>query len=167
MPNSRPARLSWLKSPISARPAPVHLADGGRGGGRVTELGEEVPPVLPELSGQHLVHGAGRQRRRGFLQLGQRGPVRAGDLRRQRRLEDGQRLAQLHGAALELAQDAEDLLGGALLDLLRDDLGRPAADALPHPDGRAARQSDRQPGHLRSSGHGVLGHVVHIDHCSA
>ena len=145
----------------------VHLADGGRGGGRVAELGKEVPPVLPEFPGQHLVHGARGQRRRGFLEPGQRGPVRPRDLRRQRRLEDGQRLAQLHGAALELAQDAEDLLGRALLDLLRDDLGRPAADTLPHPDGRPTRQSDRQPCHLRSPGHRVLENVAHTDHCPA
>ena len=144
----------------------VHLADRGRRGGRVAELGEEVAPVLAQFSGQHLVHGAGRQRRRGLLQLGQRGPVRSRDLRRKRRLEDGQRLAQLHGAALELAQHAEDLLGRALLDLLGDELGQ-AADAFPQPDGRAARQPDRQPGHLRGPGHRALGHVAHTDHCPA
>jgi len=86
---------------------------------------------------------------------------------RQRRLEDGQRLAQLHGTALELTQDAEDLFRRALLDFLRHDLGRPPADPLSHPDGRAASQPDRQPGHLRGPGHRVLGHVVHTHHCPA
>src|SRR5262249_46715816 len=141
----------------------VHLADGRRRRGRVVEPGEAVPPVLPELPGQHLVHGAGGQRRRGLLQPGQGGPVRPRDLGRQRRLEDRQRLAQLHRAALELTQDAENLLGGALLYLLRDDLGRTAADPLSDPDGGAARQPDRQPGHFGRPGHRVPGHVVHTE----
>ena len=161
---SRAGVLDLHRDPLAVAPhGLVHLADGRGGGGRVVELGKVVPPVLAELPGQYLVHGAGRQRRRGLLQLGQRGPVRPGDLRRQRRLEDRQRLAQLHGAALELAQDAEDLVGRALLYFLRDDLGRPPADPLPDPDGRAARQPDRQPGHLRGPGHRVLGHVAHPD----
>src|SRR5580658_8777742 len=70
--------------------------------------------------------------------------VRAGDLRGQRRLEDGQRLAELERPALELAQDPEDLLGGALLDFLRDDLGRSPAQALAEPERGAADQAHRQ-----------------------
>jgi hypothetical protein len=159
--DQRPARAGVLDLhrdlPAVASRRLVHLADGRRGGRGVAELGEVVPPVLAQVGGQHLVHGAGGQRRRGLLQLGQRGPVRPGDLGRQRRLEDGQRLAQLHGAALELAEDPEDLVGGALLYFLGHDLGRPAADPLPDPEGRAARQPDRQPGHLGGPGHGVLG----------
>ena len=101
----------------------VDLPDGCRGGGRVVELGEVVPPGLAQVFGQHLMHAASGQRRRGLLQLGQRGAVRPGDLGRQRRLEDRQRLAELHGAALELAEHPEDLVGGALLYFLGDDLG--------------------------------------------
>ena len=41
----------------------------------------------------------------------------AGQLVGQRRLEDRHRLAELHRPALELAEGAEELLGGALLDL--------------------------------------------------
>ena len=148
----------------------VDLPDRRRGRGHVVERREQRAPVLAQVGGQHLVHGTGGQRRRGFLQPGQRGPVRPGDLGRQRRLEDRQRLAQLHGAALELAQDPEDLVGRAPLDLLGHDLGGPAADPLPDPQCRAAREPDGQPGQLGGPGHRVARHIVHDDivpHASA
>src|SRR6185503_19747054 len=50
-----------------------------------------------------------------LLQLRQGRAVGAGDLLRERRLEDGQGLAELHGAALELPEHLEQLVGGALL----------------------------------------------------
>ena len=59
----------------------------------------------------------------------------------QRRLEDGQRLAELHRAALELAQGAEELLGGALLDVGHHGLGRGAAQPAAHPDGACVPRS--------------------------
>ena len=88
---------------------PVHLADG-RGGGRlVVEPGEAVPPPLAQVIGEHLVNGLDRHRWCGFLQPGQGGPVRLGDLRGQHGLEYRQRLPELHRAALKVAQDPENL----------------------------------------------------------
>ncbi len=148
----------------------VDLADRGGRGGRVVELLKLIAPVLAQVGRQHLVHGARGQRRSGFLQPGQRGPVRPGDLGRQRRLEDRQRLAQLHGAALELAQDPEDLVGRAPLDLLGHDLGGPPADPLPEAQCRAAHEPDGQPGELGGPGHRIARHIVHNDivpHASA
>jgi hypothetical protein len=103
---------------------PIDAAAAGASSNEVND----VPPVVPEVGGEHPVHRGGRQRRRGLLQPGQRRPVGAGQLGRQRRLEDRQRLAELHRPALELAEHPEDLVGGALLDLLRDDLRRLAPD---------------------------------------
>ena len=97
-----------------------------------------------ELLAQHLVHDGGRQRRRGLLQLGQRGPVGRGDLLGQRGLEDGQRLAELHGPALELPEDLEHLGGGAGLQFRRDHLGRLAAEPLPDAEGGASGDAQRQ-----------------------
>ena len=83
-----------------------------------------------------------------------------GELRRQRRLEDRQRLAELHRPALELAEHLEDLLGGALLDLLRDDLGGAPADPLADPERGAAGEPQRQPGELDAALHAAPRHVI-------
>ena len=107
------------------------------------------------------MHRPRGQRRRGFLELGQGGPVRSGDFRRQRGLEDGQRLAELHRAALEFAQDAEDLLGGALLDLCGDDLGGTAAESLAQPERGPAGHAGREGGQLGGPGHGTPGEIIH------
>ena len=77
-----------------------------------------------EVAGQDLADGLGRHRRRRVLQPGELLAVGRRDLVGQRRLEHRQRLAELHRAALELAQRAEQLLGGALLDLGHHGLGR-------------------------------------------
>ena len=147
-------RPSWLRSAISAVAAPgywiltatsrpsrqvaaVHLADAGRRGRLVVERWNALAPRPAELLGEHRVHGAHRHRRRRLLQLGQRLAVGAGDLLGQRGLEDRQRLAELHRPALELAQDGEELLGGALLQLGGDrSAGRPA-EPLAEPEGGA------------------------------
>src|ERR1700730_5470123 len=129
---------------------PVHLADR-RGSGRgVVKFEEILAPGLAEVGRQHLMHGTSGQRRRGLLQLGQRGPVGSGDFRRQRGLEDGQGLAELHRPALELTEHPEDLLGGALLDLGGDDLAGPAAKPFSQPQGGPADQPGRKAGQLRS-----------------
>ena len=125
---------------------PVHLADGRGRGGSVVEGDELRPPLWPEVTREHPVHAAHGQRRRGFLQPRQGGTVRLGELGRQRRLEDRQRLAELHRAALELAKHPEDLVGGALLDLPGDELRGPAADALAKAERGPAREPERQPG---------------------
>jgi hypothetical protein len=56
-----------------------------------------------------------------------------GELVGKRGFEDAQRLAELHRAALELPQHAEELLGGALGDLRRDRVGRHAGHPLAEP----------------------------------
>ena len=108
----------------------VHLADAGRGRRLVVELLEPLPPGAAELLGEHRVHGAHRHRRRRLLQLGQRLAVGRGDLLGHRRLEDRQRLAELHRPALELPEHREQLLGGALLQLGGDGVGGPAGEPL-------------------------------------
>ena len=154
----------------------VHLPDGRGGGGRVVEGVERRPPVIPEVGGEHPVHRGGRQRRRGLLQLGQRRPVGAGQLGRQRRLEDRQRLAELHRPALELAEHPEDLVRGALLDLLSDDLRRLAPDPPGYPERGPAGEAERQPGKLRAPldaapryvaapARGKLAHIVILRQC--
>ena len=130
--NSRAIRDSWVKSAISAPPAPGYCSFTAtsrpsdqtarwtwpmlrRGRRRVVEGQEPVAPAAAELLVEHPVHRRDRHRRRGFLQPGQRLAVRGGDVFGQRRLEHRQRLAELHRAALELAEHGEQLLGGARL----------------------------------------------------
>ena len=121
----------------------VHLADRGGGGRRVVEVLEPVAPVVAELAGQHPVHRAGRQRRRGVLQPGERLAVGTGEVLGQRRLEDGHGLPELHRAALELAEHLEQLLRGARLDLGGDQLGGPPAQPPPETERGAAGVAER------------------------
>ena len=110
-----------------------------------------------------LAHRAGRHRRRGVLQPGQLVAVRRRDLVGEGGLEHAQRLAELHRPALELAERAEQLLGGALLHLAQHDLrGTPAEPlAEPHrlPPGVAEGQR-RQPRRTRGGLAGKLGHAA-------
>ena len=77
--------------------------------------------------------------------------VRRHQLVRQGGLEDRQRLAELHRAALELAQGAEQLLGRALLDLggtasaglPPSRLPNPSAVRPAYPSGSAASRAVR------------------------
>src|SRR4051812_27518005 len=100
----------------------MHLADRRGGSGPVVERLEAVAPVGAQLLGERRVHDTDRQGGGGLLQSCQRSAVRRGEVLRECGFEDGQRLAELHRAALELAEDAEDLLGRALLQLGRDEL---------------------------------------------
>jgi hypothetical protein len=116
----------------------VHLPDARRGGRGIVEVAEPLPPGAAQLLGQHRVHGAGRHRRCLFLQLHQRLAVGRRHLLGHRRLEHRQRLAELHGAALELPQDGEQLLRRALLQLGGDSIGRAAGEPLAEAERRAA-----------------------------
>ena len=163
--DQRPARARVLDLDGNLAPVvpdgPVHLADG-RGRRRlVVELGEAGPPLLAHVAREHLVHSPGRQRRRGFLQPGQGGPVRSGDLRGQRGLEYGQRLPELHRAALELAQDPEDLSCRPLLDFQVHQLSWPAAQALAGSQRGPARVPGRQPGQPGRAGDSMAGQIAH------
>ena len=102
-----------------------------------------------ELLGEHPVHGGGRQRRGRLLQPGERLPVRPGELLGQGRLEDGQGLAELHGAALEPAQHPEQVFGGPLLDLGGDHLGCQPGDPLAQADRGPPGEAQRQAGQAR------------------
>ena len=175
---TRPTRATWVKSEISASPAPGYwtLTATARpsfqtarctcpieaaAAGVSSNSREPAPPLRPELGGEHLVHRRRRHRRSGVLELGQRRPVRAGELLGQGGLEDAQGLAELHRAALELAEHLEQLLGGAGLHLGGDELGRPAADPLAEPDRRAAGEAEREGRQLRRAGHGTAGRSRH------
>ena len=122
----------------------VDLPDARRSRGAVVEVAEAPAPVAAQLLGQDRMHGGGGHGRRGFLQLGQCGAVRPGDVLGKRCLEDAQRLAELHCPALELAEDAEQLLGRALLELEADLLGRSPAQAFPEPDRGPTGDPQRQ-----------------------
>ena len=144
---------------------PVDLTDRRSRGGLVLEGLESVAPVGAELAGEHGVHAAGRQRRRGLLQPGEGLAVRAGEVLRQRRLEDRHGLAELHGPALELTEHPEQLLSGAGLDLGRDDLRGSAADPLAQAERRAPGEAQREPRELDRAGHGASRELGHIAHC--
>src|SRR5690606_14418553 len=129
--------------------------------GGVVEFEEFVSPVGAELVAEHLVHGRGGQRWRRLLESGQRLPVRPGQLFGQGRLEDGERLAHLHRAALELAEDGEELLGGALLNLRGDHLGGHPGDPFAETEDGPTSEAERQRGELGGPGDGSARDIAH------
>ena len=163
-----PAPGYWIFTATS-RPSlqhrAVHLADRRRGRRLVVELGERLAPVRAEVLGQDRVHRAGRQRRSRLLQLGQGRPVRAGDLRREGGLEDRQRLPELHRAALELAEHAEDLVGRAAAGSRRRRARRAAADPLAQAQCGPAGQSNREGRQLCRARDRSAGQIVHNHYC--
>ncbi|CAM5685277.1 hypothetical protein SALBM311S_09166 [Streptomyces alboniger] len=140
---------------------PVHLSDRGRRRRLVLELHEQLTPVLAEPFREHRVHGARGHGRGGFLEFGQGRPVGAGDLLGQRRLEDGQGLAELHRAALELPEHLEQLIGRALLQLAADDLRGLADDPFAQPPGRPAGEAERERGEPGGPGDRLPGKIRH------
>ena len=105
--------------------------------------------------------GFGRHGRCGVLEFRQRRPVRAGHLLWQGRLEDAHRLAELHRPALELTEDRENLLGGALLNLRGDGVRRLPAHLLPEtPRGATGvrRRKGRDP---NTASQRILGNFRH------
>ena len=143
--------------------AEVHLADR-RGGGRpAVEPDQLVAPVGAEVGRDLVADGLGRHRWSGVLEPGQLGPVRRPELVGQRGLEHRHRLAELHRPALELAQGAEQLLGGALLDLGHHHVGVPAAQPLAEPERvppGVPQGQRRQPRGARDGLPGQLGHIA-------
>jgi len=114
-----------------------------------------------DLGRQHLVDDLGRQRGGAVLQLGEHHPVGRRELLGKGRLEDRQRLPELHRAALELPQHLEELLGRAGLQLGGDELGRLAPHPLAEAEGGAPGEAQRQRGQLGRSGHGIARKVTH------
>ena len=140
---------------------PVHLPDRGRGHGVVVERLELAAPPRAEVGAQHAVHRGGRHRRGAVLQLGQHGPVVHGEVLGQGRLEDRERLPELHRAALELPEDLEELLGGAGLQLRGHDLGGPAPEPLAEAEGGATGEAERHRGELGRAHDGLAWQVGH------
>ena len=85
----------------------VDLADAGRGDRRVVKRLEPLSPLGAQLRVEHPVHLGRRQRRGLALQLGQRLAVGLAVLLGDRSLHDRESLADLHRAALELAEHGE------------------------------------------------------------
>ena len=112
----------------------MHLADRGRRGGLAVELREPLPPPQPELGVQDAFHLGGGHGRGLGLELGERLAEGLGVLVRHAGLEHAQGLPDLHGAALELSEDGEDLLGGLVGEFLRQ-------IPLAPPEGAAAERS--------------------------
>ena len=76
-------------------------------------------------------------------------------------LEHRQRLAELHRAALELAEGAEELLGGALLHLRQHRIGGFSAEPLAEPERRTAGIAHRQRGQPCRARDGLARQVGH------
>ena len=178
-PATRATRASWVRSERSASPAPGYwiLTATSRpsrqdarctcpieaaAAGHVVE-GEELrgPPAGAQLGGEDRVHPVGRHRRRGVLEPGQGRAVRSGELLGHRGLHDRQGLAELHGPALELPEDGEELLGGAGLQLGRDELRRLPADPLAEAEGGAPCHPEGQRGEPDGASDDVAGDVGH------
>ncbi len=92
----------------------MYLADAGRGDGLVVEGLETFAPLGAQLCVQHAVDLVGGQRWGIALQLGQRLAVRLPEFGGNRGLHHREHLADLHGRALELAENLEQLLGSLL-----------------------------------------------------
>ena len=140
----------------------VHLTDRGRRSRDVVELDElGAGPAGAELAGEDLVHPVGAHRRPGLLELGERGPVRPGQLLGHRGLHDRQGLTELHRAALELPENGEQLFGRAGLQLGGDGLGRSPTHPLAHAHGDPAGVPQGQADELGGAGDGAPRDVGH------
>ena len=106
--------------------------------------------------------GLGWKWRGSVLKPGEGRAIWGGELLWERGLEDAQRLAHLHGAALELAEDLEHLLCRALLEFGGDGLRGLASDALAETEGGAAGVGDRKCSHLHASGEGIAREIDHV-----
>ena len=126
----------------------VYLADGRRGRRFVGEFLESVTPLGAQLVVEHAVHlGCGQWW--GFcLELGESVTEGFAELLGDRRLHDRQRLAYLHGAALQLAQDGEQLLGGLLEHVCGNFITVPTCQPSAEPRRRPSCHPERKRGEL-------------------
>ena len=158
MPTVRATRLSWRRSDISASPAPGYCTltatsrpsaqrprctwpiEAAAAGSSSNSTSCERQPVPSSLA-EHVVHGGAGIGGAESWSLVELRAVGRRQLLGERRLEDGQRLAHLHRAALEVAERLEELLGGALLHLGHHGLGGGAAEPPAHADRACGRRS--------------------------
>ena len=141
----------------------VHLADAGRGHRVVVEGGEPFTPLGAQLPVENPVHFLRRQRRGVLLQFGQGLAVGLAEFLGDRGLEHRQRLAHLHGPALEFTEHVEQLVGCLLhqlgVDVILGLSGQPLADS----QGSPARHPDREAGQFgiapRAPALDVVGHT--------
>ena len=124
----------------------VHLADAGRGDRLVVERREPVPPFGAQLRVEDAVDLGGGHRRCFPLQLRQRLAVGLAVLLGDGGFHDRQGLADLHRAALELAQDGEQLLGSLVHQFGVDLVLRLSGQTLPEAHGGPPGHADRQRG---------------------
>ncbi len=143
---------------------PVHLPDAGRGHRCVVKRIEPGAPLGAQLPVEHAVHLRRRQRRGVLLQLGQRLAVGLAELLGHRGLHHRQCLADLHRAALELAEDGEQLIGGLLHQLGVDLVARLPGQSLSEAQRGPARKADRNAGQLRVAGGSPAPDVCHAPH---
>ena len=148
-----------------APPPLVHLPDARGGGRTAVEPDEVVGPVGAEVGGELVAHRLRRHRRGVVLEAGEVLPVRRRQLVGQGGLEHAERLAELHRAALELAQRLEELLGRALLHLGEHGVRRSAAQAAPEAHRRTTRVAQRQGGEAGAAGEGLARELGHEAQC--
>src|SRR5699024_2658932 len=158
------ARVLHLDGHLPAvRPArAVDLADRGGGGGLPVEVLEPLAPPQTELRVEDPLHLVRGERWRLGLEFGERLAERFGVPVRHPGLEHTQRLADLHGAALELTENGEDLLGGVIAHLLGDLAVATPQCASSRAADRAACYPQRQagePGGSPGRGTGYVGHA--------
>ena len=158
----RDVALGAVVGGVVEPPAAVDLADR-RGGGRGSvEPDQPLLPVGAEVGRELLAHGGGGHRGSRVLERGEVLAVGSGQLLGQRRLHHAQHLAELHRAALELAERAEQLLGRALLHLAQHGVGVAPAEALAEADGGAPGVPQGQRRESCRAGRGLaweLGHA--------
>ena len=178
-PASRATRESWVMSDRRAAPAPGYCTltatsrpsrhtarctwpiEAAATGRSSNDWNFAVRQRGPELLGEDRVHPLDRHGWRCLLELGEGGPVGAGELLGHGRLHDRQGLPELHGSTLELTEHGEELLGGAGLELGGDRLGRCAPDATSEAHGGAPGMAQGQADELGGTGQGPPGDVAH------
>jgi hypothetical protein len=108
-----------------------------------------LTPLGAQLRVEHAVHLLGGQGRCVLLQLRQRFAIRLTELLGDGGLHHRQRLAHLHCAALEFAENGEQLIGGLLHQLGVDLVPRGAGESLAEAERSTSGEPDGKRSQLR------------------